>query len=463
MFTQSVSKGRSYRNRMELCMKNQSSVYGRERDRQNRLLPVLRRVGILLVLLVLLTQIVSARHNIVPQNVTLPETPNAAESGSIAPGIAGTGEESAEPPEAGEPTYTPPETGTLPEEPEGPETLTLVAAGDVLLHMHLQNSGLQEDGSYDYSHLFAHTKDLIAQADLAVVNQEVILGGKELGLSGYPRFNGAFEVGDAVAEAGFDIVLHANNHALDKDAEGLLNCLEFWRTSHPEIAVLGIHDSQEDQDNSVYFYPWGDYTIAFLNYTYGTNGIKMPEPYMVDLLKEDKVRADLQKANEQADFIVVLPHWGVEYALTPNDEQRKWVQFFLENGVDLVIGAHPHVIEPVEWVEDDQGNRMLVYYSLGNYVHFTSSAGSGVSKRSVGALAQVTLAVEDGRVVISDYGVTPLVMHLVRGTGAPTVYPLSEYTEELAKVNDMKRKDSAFSLAFCKKLCQEVFADLYHS
>ena len=353
----------------------------------------------------------------------------------------------------------PPAETVAPQEPEEKE-ISLVMVGDVLLHTPLQESGQQSDGSYNYDHFFAHTKSLISGADLALVNQEVILGGKELGLSGYPAFNGAFEVGDALVKAGFDVVCHATNHALDKGETGLLNCLNFWETSYPQIAVLGIHDSQESRDG-LYLHQQDGVSIAVLDYTYGTNGISLPQPYEVDLLEEDQVIADLQRANQLADFVIVTPHWGTEYTHTPSEEQEHWTQIFLENGVDLVLGTHPHVIQPVEWVEDGQGNRMLVYYSLGNFINFTSDSGDGVRQRAVGAMATVTLSVEEDEVTISDYGVIPLISHMVEGTGKPTVYPLSDYTQALLEENEMSRKDPGFTLAYCEQLCREVFGELY--
>lgn len=353
-----------------------------------------------------------------------------------------------------------PEPAAVPVPEESEPTLSLVMVGDVLLHTPLQESGLQPDGSYDYSHFFSHTRDLISGADLALVNQEVILGGTELGLSGYPAFNGAFEVADALADAGFDVVLHATNHALDVGATGLINCLDYWRAAHPGVAVLGIHDSQEDQDDNILFYEWEGMTIAFLNYTYGTNGIALPQPYMVDLLEEDRVVRDLQRADEQADFVIVAPHWGTEYTHSISEEQEHWTQIFLENGVDLVLGTHPHVIQPAEWVEDSDGHRMLVYYSLGNFINFTSDSGDGVRQRAVGAMARVTLTVEGSELVIDDYGVTPLVSHMVEGTGNPTVYPLEDYTQALAEENAMSQKDPGFTLDYCRELCREVFGEL---
>lgn len=357
-----------------------------------------------------------------------------------------------------EPELIPGESTEQPEEDVA--SITLIMVGDVLLHMPLQESGLMEDGSYNYDHFFAHTRELISAADLALVNQEVILGGRELGLSGYPAFNGAFEAGDALVNAGFDVVLHGTNHALDKGRKGVLNCLDFWENAYPDIEVLGIHESQEDQESHIFYYEKDGLTIAVLNYTYGTNGIPLPEPYMVDLLDEKKVVQDLQEADAHADFVIVAPHWGVEYTHTPAESETYWAEIFLENGVDLVIGTHPHVIQPVEWLEDEEGNRMLVYYSLGNFINFTSDEGDGVRQRAVGAMARVTITEEAGEAFIEDYDVVPLISHMVSGSQNPTVYPIAEYTEELAAENEMSRKDPKFTLEYCEDLCKEVFQDM---
>lgn len=251
--------------------------------------------------------------------------------------------------------------------PTQPSTISIIMAGDVLLHTPVAESGLLEDASYDFTALFENVKDEVQTADLALVNQEVIIGGTELGVSGYPCFNAPYELGDALIDAGFDVALQATNHALDKGRKGLLNCLAYWN-EHPKMEVLGIHDSAEDAEE-IYIYEQDGMKIAILNYTYGTNGIALPEdmPYAVDYLEEEKVIADIAKAEEMADFTIVCPHWGTEYNLGISAQQEEWTKLFLENGVDLVIGTHPHVIEPLEWVSDEKGNEMLVYYSLGNF------------------------------------------------------------------------------------------------
>ncbi len=342
--------------------------------------------------------------------------------------------------------------------PEEPATLTLVMVGDILLHEPVQRSALQEDGSYNYDEIFANLKEDIQEADLAIVNQEVILGGEALGVSGYPTFNASFSVGDALVNAGFDVVCHGTNHALDKGRKGLLNCIDFWSEAYPEIAVLGIHDSEESQDN-LYIYEQEGFKIAILNYTYGTNGIPLPKdmPFAVDLLEEAQVIEDIKRAEELANFTIVCPHWGTEYQLEASKEQQKWTKLFADHGVDLVLGTHPHVIQPIEWYEDE----LLVYYSLGNFVNWTSQSGKGIANRMVGGMAEVTLTIEDDEVTISDYGVEPVVCHLEQGANGVTVYKLSDYTEELAGNNEICTQDSSFSLRYCQQLCEEVFGTFY--
>lgn len=346
-----------------------------------------------------------------------------------------------------------------------PTEIDLIAVGDVLLHDNVSNSGKMEDGTYNYDHLFKNVKEDVKAADIAMVNQEVILGGTELGLSGYPTFNGAFEVGDALYEAGFNVILHATNHTLDKGKKGVLNCMNYWKTTHPDVAVLGINESEEAQENSIYVYKKGDIRVAVLNYTYGTNGIPLPSdmPYIVNLLDEEKMAKDIAKAKEISDFVVVAPHWGIEYTHKPSDSEKYYADFFLKQGVDLVIGTHPHVIQPVEMLEDAAtGHKMLVYYSLGNFINSTADSGRGTADRMVGAMAKVTITNdEEGNVFIKEYGVETLVTQMLFGRGEITTYKLSDYTKELADNNGIRQRDSVFSLEWCQELCKEVFGELY--
>ena len=293
---------------------------------------------------------------------------------------------------------------------------------------------------------------------MAVVNQEVIIGGAAFGISGYPDFNCREEVGDALVNAGFDVVLHATNHAMDRGEKGIDSCMDFWDNSYPGITYLGINRTEEDYEH-IYVYEKDGFQIAMLNYTYGLNGISLPSgrTWLVNLLTEEKVITDLQKAEEIADFTIVYPHWGTEYVYEPDSSQRKWAQLFADYGADLVLGTHPHVIEPVEWITGASGNQTLIYYSLGNFI-----SAQSVAPRMLGAMANLTLVKDsDGLVYIKNYGVTPVVTHRMLGCGEITTYKLKDYSDELASASTMKGIDESFSVSMMQNLCRQVFGSLY--
>ncbi len=357
-----------------------------------------------------------------------------------------------------------PETEPATEPPFEPVTVDLIMVGDILAHEGVYNSGFFPDGSINFDHIFANVKDDIQAADIAIVNQEVVLGGTDLGLSGYPCFNSPTELGDALVTAGFNVILHATNHALDKGITGIDNTLNFWKKNYPDLPILGIHDETftdyETQD--IYVYEKDGLRIAILNYTYGTNGIPIPQsrPLIVNMLDEEKVALDIARAKEISDFVIVCPHWGTEYIYTPDSYQQKWTQFFYEHEVDLVIGTHPHVIEPVEWIEEEgNDHKMLVYYSLGNFV-----SNQDKQPRMLGAMAKVSITmdkIDDEYVVsISDYGVEPLVTHKLFGPGSITTYKLSDYNDTLAAKNRINSDEPGFNMAFLQDLSKQVFGDL---
>ncbi len=357
-----------------------------------------------------------------------------------------------------------PETELATEPPFEPVTVDLIMVGDILAHEGVYNSGFFSDGTINYDHIFANVKDDIQAADIAIVNQEVVLGGIDLGLSGYPCFNSPTQLGDSLVTAGFNVILHATNHSLDKGITGIDNTLNFWKENYPDLPILGIHDETftdyETQD--IYVYEKDGLRIAILNYTYGTNGIPIPQsrPLIVNMLDEEKVALDIARAKEISDFVIVCPHWGTEYIYTPDSYQQKWTQFFYEHEVDLVIGTHPHVIEPVEWIEEEgNDHKMLVYYSLGNFV-----SNQDKQPRMLGAMAKVSITmdkIDDEYVVsISDYGVEPLVTHKLFGPGSITTYKLSDYNDTLAAKNRINSDEPGFNMAFLQDLSKQVFGDL---
>lgn len=329
------------------------------------------------------------------------------------------------------------------EEPFQEYDITLMALGDNLMHMGIVSTGQQSDGSYDYSFLFETITDYIDLADISVINQETILGGNSLGFSGYPRFNSPTEVGDAIAAAGFNVVLHASNHAADQGLAGIENCAAFW-AQHPEVLMVGI--SGEEVDDRIPLLTVGDITFAILNYTYGPNmgtlssslrgHLNMLCAYnqktgAIDFTSlNPQVLEDIQEAKQLADMVLVFPHWGTEYRTQPSSYQKKFANEMAEAGADLIIGTHPHAPQPVEWITAENGHKTLCYYSLGNYV--------STQKQSISMLeemAWVTFHVTEDQIYIDEErsGALPLVCHYKTGPNRLVgVYPLEEYTEEQA-------------------------------
>lgn len=327
------------------------------------------------------------------------------------------------------------------EEPVIDETISLVAVGDNLLHTKVIQSGKQEDGTYEFSHIFENLQPQIKKADLAAINQETIFGGDDLGFSGYPLFNSPTGMGRTLVKEGFDIVLHATNHTLDKGSKGVEHAIEFWK-EFPKVSVIGINESQEAQDK-VKIKKVKGAKIALLNYTYDTNGIPMPsgKEYLVNLIDEEKIEKDSLYAEEKADFTVCFMHWGEEYHLEASKEQTELAEKMCEWGVDLIIGTHPHVLQPVEWVMSENGNSALCYYSLGNFV---SSQREAVNLLC--GMADVKLHFDGEKVYISEHELVPLITHYDRGLNNFTVYRLKDYNDELAAKHGVSAFDGKVSV-----------------
>lgn len=380
-----------------------------------------------------------------------------------------------EEPEITEPTPTDPglsETGTF-EEPVLPQEydITLMAVGDNLLHMGIVNTGRQSGGTRNYDFLFEGIKDFLGKADIKIINQETIFGGNQLGFHGYPKFNSPSEVSDAIAKAGFNVVLQATNHTADQGLGGIQNCLELWKT-HPEVLVAGLHEPFPDgTQNHVPLLEIKGCTFAFLNYTYGPNNASVPASIashmdmlcavnatsrMIDFTTiNTQVLADIAEADALADIVVVCPHWGTEYATVPSSYQETFAAQMTEAGADLIIGTHPHVVQPITWIEAANGNRSLCYYSLGNYVSTQKNA-----KSMLEGLAWVTFHVTADGVSIAgeNTGIIPLVCHYSSNpVRLKNVYPLENYTESLAQSHGIITYGGvAFHLDSLRKWSDEI-------
>lgn len=322
--------------------------------------------------------------------------------------------------------------GVEEEVPVETQTLTLTMAGDMVLHPSVYESGLQDDGSYDLSHLFANVGDLLT-GDLVLLSQETPLAGEEYSYGYSPVFNAPQAVGDAEVEAGVNVVLKASEHTLDEGYDGLHSEMEFWAREHPEVSVLGVRDVEADDPGSfddVYVFEKDGFTVAVLNYNAETSYTSSDSEGAVATLSTDQLSRNVEEAERQADIVVVCPHWGTDAYTSPTADQTTFGELCLSLGVDAVIGTHPHVLEPVEVLTDDDGNRCVCYWSIGSFV-----SGYSGSNYNVGGIAQLTLVKDpDGSAYVSGYGLTPVVTHKGSGTDE-TVYPLADYTDELASTN----------------------------
>lgn len=341
------------------------------------------------------------------------------------------------------PTPSPTPTPEPTPEPFQEYDIKLMALGDNLVHENVTRTGKQEDGSYDFSFLFEDLREYINLADIRVTNQETIFGGNSLGFSGFPKFNSPTEIGDAIAASGFNVVLHATNHAADMGLDGILHCAEFW-SQYPEVLMVGI--SGEEPGPQIPLLTIGDITFAILNYTYGPNYATLPSSLRghlnmlcdynentgaIDFTSlHPQVLEDIKEAKQLADVVIVFPHWGTEYTTTPSSYQKKFAYEMAEAGADLIIGTHPHAPQPVEWITTEDGRQTLCYYSLGNYV-----SGQDQFICMLGEMAWVTFHVTEDSIYIDAErsGALPLVCHYNRKRlRIDGIYPLEEYTEELA-------------------------------
>ena len=266
--------------------------------------------------------------------------------------------------------------------------LSLVMVGDCLIHGSIADDAKDGNGGYNFYKMVSNYKSIINKYDLAFYNQESILGGKELGISSYPRFNSPQDVGDTFLDLGFNLVSLANNHTLDKGEKGILNSVKYWKTK-TNVMTAGSYDSFEDRDKDVIMEKNG-IKYALLSYTTTTNGLPVPsgKEYLVNVYSYEQAKKDIERLRGKVDLLMVAMHWGEEYTHTPVEEEERIAKELASLNVDIVIGHHPHVIQPVDFI----GNTMVVY-SLGNFI---------ASQYGVEKLTGLVLSVNVHKKVVND-------------------------------------------------------------
>ena len=278
------------------------------------------------------------------------------------------------------PKESTPATEKEPEIKEENYTATMITAGDNLIHSSIYKDASDGNGGYDFRKMYELVKPIVTTYDIAYYNQETILGGKELGVNDYPTFNSPQEVGDAMLDAGFNLVSLASNHTMDSGERAVLASRTYWDSKEGVLAV-GSYASEEDK-NQIRIMEKNNITYTMLNYTYGTNGMPVPigKDYLVNVWPtnldlndverdtkyqeyKEKVKQDIEAVRSQVDVLIVAMHWGVEYTHEPTEYEKDMAAYLASLDVDIIIGAHPHVIQPVTWIDDT-----LVIYSLGNFI-----------------------------------------------------------------------------------------------
>lgn len=296
----------------------------------------------------------------------------------------------------------------------------IVFAGDAMQHAAQIDAAKKASGEFDYSSCFEAVSPVIEEADFAVVNLEAPLGGAPY--RGYPCFSAPDAFAEALALAGFDMMLTANNHTLDRGSRGLVRTID--KLDEYSIAHLGTYRNRHERDSVLpMIQTVKGFRIGFLNYTYGTNGIEAKPPVVVDYIDKELIKDDIRHLREAgAELITVCIHWGDEYKLLPNVAQIALADFLADNGVDMIIGSHPHVIQPMEMRSGKDGRNCFLVYSLGNFI----SNMKTVDTRG-GAIVTVTLSRDSmGKAFVKD--ATYRLVFTVPGSF--NLVPVDDYTPE---------------------------------
>ena len=318
-------------------------------------------------------------------------------------------------------------------ETEQETSARIMAHGDLLYHIPIYRTALKEDGSYDFHENFDYVKPWFKKADLVIGDFEGTIS-KDHYLAGYPLFNAPGEVMDAIKDAGYQVLDLAHNHILDSQLEGVISTAEAIEKAG--ITPIGVYTHEARDKAPLVIKEVNGIKVAFLAYSYGFNGIEeyiSKEDYNNYLsdLNEDKMKAEIERAEKEADITVVMPQMGIEYQLEPTEEQKILYHKMIDWGADLIFGGHPHVVEPAETVEKD-GDKKLIIYSMGNFLSNqrieTMQDEENAKWTERGVLMDVTIKKKAGKTTIETAQAHPTwVNRTPKGTYSPDGYPLFLY------------------------------------
>lgn len=318
---------------------------------------------------------------------------------------------------------------------EGVGSFTFTGVGDNLLHDTIFVYYEQDHNTRDYSPIFQFTNQYTQNTDLAYINLETVCAGDEYGLSSYPLFNGPLEMLDTLARSGFDWLSLSSNHSLDAGEEGLQTEIQYLKTHHPEITTSGAYLTQAQVQTPVVRDVNG-IKVGLASFTYGLNGMSLSDgnDWMIDVYRKadgsidyELIQERLNDLNQVSDVQIVSMHWGEEYSTHPTNEQTELAKFLNKQGVEVIIGTHPHVIQPVEWIRTSD-QTTLVYYSLGNFL-----SAQNMAETMVGGMAQfqIDYNFDTGEVTFENVKFIPTVTCISSDLRTYRTTTLAEYSEGL--------------------------------
>ena len=331
---------------------------------------------------------------------------------------------------------------------------TFTAVGDNLIHdtVYEQAQARTNDGSYDFSYDYAEIKKYIEEPDVAILNQETIIS-TEHQVSSYPMFNSPPELGQEMIDTGFDVFNIATNHSLDKGESGLISTINYWK----EKGVITTGAYLNDADFKIPVNEVNGIKIAYLGFTEQTNGLKLPaDSEVVLVLAKDEalLESKIHQAKQMADVVIVNAHWGEEYTHEPTASEKQMAQKLCDWGADVVIGNHPHVIQPVEFITSTDGSHtMLCAYSLGNFISAQRKQAT-----MLGGMLNFTVVKNNstGAVNIENVRFRGTVTHYTYGMGNIRVYCLDDYTPELAANHGIRNYAPNFSYDYLTETVSQV-------
>ena len=339
---------------------------------------------------------------------------------------------------------------------EEKKSFTFVGVGDNLYH-NTQYMCQEQNEYYNFDSYYEMTNKYTQKADLAYINFETLCIGEEYGLSGYPTFNWPTEILSSVNKAGFDWWSLSSNHSMDRGVEGLLKQIELVRENYPDVITTGSHTSKKDRNRTLVKEING-IKVGFLGYTYGLNGFVLPEdkPWLVDLIDKEQMKKDMEALSKVSDIQLVSMHWGDEYQTYPNDEQQDLANYLNELGAEVVIGSHPHVIQPAKIIKGQKNKIHLYIIRWGNY-----TSTQDVDERMVGGMASFTVNYDPNtkKTSFTNTKFIPLITWFDAGYSTWKTYSIEDYNDSIASTHRLSGEYD-MSKEWVQQYVQSVMQDL---